>query len=90
MDDEFLTDEINTFCCQQHITLKPCIPHEHETLPNVERDHRTMQEVIVKDLKTQSHLSFKYWGMAFHDVLDKSNILPTHDNLEITPYFFMA
>ena len=45
-----------------------------------------MQEAIVKDLKAKPHLTFRYWGMAYFDVLDKMNITPTHDNLTTTPF----
>ena len=86
-DKQFLTDEINTFCMHEHISVEPCIPYEHETLPNVERSHRTIQEVVVKDLSAKSHLTFKYWGMAFFDVIDKMNMSPKHDALTTTPYF---
>ena len=86
IDSEFFTNEINTFCANEQIELLPCIPYEHETLPNVERDHRTMQEAIVKDLKAKPHLTFRYWAMAYFDVFDKMNITPTHDNLTTTPF----
>ena len=87
IDDEFYTDEINEYFLNNHITRRACIPHEHATLPNIERDNRTVMEAIIKALQTKSHLEFKYWGMAFHDVLSKMNIFSTTDNPSESPFF---
>ena len=76
IDDEFVTEEIETYCAKHNITLLPCIPHEHATLGNVERDNRTIREAIMKSIASKPHLTIKYWGMCFHDTLFKMDLMP--------------
>ena len=76
IDDKFVTEEIKAYCVKQNITLYPCIPHEHATLGNVERDNRTIRESIMKSIASKAHLTVKYWGMCFHDVLFKMDLMP--------------
>ncbi len=85
-DSEFVTDEIKEYCSVHHITISACIPHEHDTLPRVERLHRTIREMVLKSLAFRTHLSDKYWGMAFHDAVLKYNATPTHRDPTTTPY----
>ena len=86
IDSEFLTDEINTWAMNNMIKLLPCIPEEHETLPDIERSHRTIQEIVVKVLHNKPHLTFRYWGMDYFDVLMKMNMTPSSSNPNVTPY----
>ena len=76
IDEEFHTEEIKTSCEKQRILLLPCIPHEHATLGDIERDNRTIREMIMKCIASKKHLTAKYWGMCYHDVLFKMDILP--------------
>ena len=86
VDSEFVTDEINTWAMNNSIELLPCIPHEHETLPDIERAHRSIQEIVVKVLHQKTHMSARYWGMAYFDVLMKMNMSPCPTNPSVTPY----
>ena len=76
MDDELVTAEITTYCESQQIHIKPCIPHEHATLGDIERDNRTVRESILKCIASKAHLNSKYWGMCLHDVLFKMDLMP--------------
>ena len=87
LDDEFLTKEGNDLFLNYHITRGACIPHEHATLPNIEKDNRTVMEAILKAIKTKSHLDFKYWGIAFHDVIMKMNIFSSNEIPEESPFY---
>ena len=87
IDDEFLTEEIKEYLLHEtKIELKPCIPHEHATLPYIERDNRTLEDAIVKVIKAKPHLNEKFWGMAFHDILLKWNIFSSEESPDISPY----
>ena len=76
MDDEFVTAEISAYCEESRFLILPCIPHEHATLGNIERDNRTCREIIIKCIDSKSHLSMQYWGMRFKDLLCKWDIMP--------------
>ena len=86
MDDEFVTEEIRNYLAEQHISIRPCIPHEHSTLPYAERDNRTIQEAVVKAIVAKPHLTYKYWGLAFHDIIMKWNIFSSRESPDISPY----
>ena len=86
IDEDFLTEEITDWCRSNKIDILPCIPHEHATLPDVERDNRTIQEAVVKVLYAKPHLSFKYCGMALMDIITKWNIFPSIGTPNVSPY----
>ena len=86
IDDEFLTKEIKDYLLNEKIILRPCIPHEHATLPNIERDNGTIKETILKVLKAKPHFEYKYWGMAFNDIITKMNIFSSVEDPSISPY----
>ena len=86
MDDELITDEITAYCMRQQITIMPCIPHEHATLGDVERDNRTIRESIMKCIASKKHITTKFWGMCFHDVLFKMDLMPHSDNGAMNSY----
>ncbi len=87
-DSEFITTEIQEYCDSFTfpILLKGCIPYEHDTLPFIERLHKTIRESVVKALAFKPHINDKYWGMAYHDAIMKYNITPPHRNPTTTPY----
>ena len=74
MDSELVTEEITTYCATQQIHILPCVPHEHATLGDIERDNRTVRETIIKCIASKTHLNSKYWGMCLHDVLFKRTL----------------
>ena len=86
IDDEFITENITAYCMSQQINLLPCIPHEHATLGDVERDNRTIRESIMKCIASKKHLTNQFWGMCFHDVLFKMDLIPHSDNNAMNSY----
>lgn len=86
-DKEFASAEITEWCLHEKIDISVAIPYEHATMPNVERDHRTLQEAVVKALSAKPHLTDKFWAMCAVDVVYKMNVIPTHDDPTVTPYF---
>ena len=60
MDSELVTAEITAYCELQHVHIHPCVPHEHATLGDIERDNRTIRESILKCIASKTHLSGKY------------------------------
>ncbi len=86
LDAELVTEEITQYCMEKRILILPCIPHEHATLGNVERDNRTLREIILKTLAGKPHLDERYWGMCYQDAIFKMNIMPCSDDPTTTPY----
>jgi len=86
MDDEFYTQEILDYLAIKHILPLNCIPHEHETLGNSERDNRTIREVVLKNLADKPHLDERYWGMCYKDILSKMDLMPCPDDPTNNPY----
>ena len=76
MDSELVTAEIKTYCESQQIHIQPCVPHEHATLGNIERDNWTIRETIMNCIASKPHRNSRYWGMCFHDVLFKMDLMP--------------
>jgi len=87
MDDQFYTKEIRDYLESQHILALQCIPYEHETLGHIERDNRTIREVILKNLADKSHLNEQFWGMCYKDIISKMDILPCPNDPTTNPYF---
>ena len=85
-DSAFVVSEIKEYCIENKIEIKACVPHEHDTLPRVERLHKTFRESVVKALSNKNHITEKFWGMCFHDALIKYNTIPNHKNPTTTPY----
>jgi len=86
IDNEFLTDDIRHYLARQRITPKPCIPYEHETLGHIERDNRTITEIMMKIMLNKPHITMQYWGMCYYDVLNKLDIMPHPLDPTTTPY----
>ena len=76
MDSELVTAEITTYCKSQQIQIHSCVPHEHATQGDIERDNRTIRESIMKCIASKTHLTSQYWGMCLHDVLFKMDLMP--------------
>jgi len=87
MDDDFVTEEITEWIQTQRMLLLPCIPHEHNTLGEIERDNRTFKEIIIKQLADKPHMSRKFWGMCIIDVLFKKDLMPCTFNPEVNAYY---
>ena len=60
------------------------IPFEHDTVRLIERTHRTLQEMTVKDLAFKPHLSSAYWGFPYQHNATLHNI--TSGNNNSSPY----
>ena len=88
MDTELVTAEIKAYCQSVQIHIHPCVPHEHATLGDIERDNRTIRESILKCIASKPHLNSKYWGMCLHDVLFKMDLMP-HPNDPTTNAYHM-
>ena len=58
------------------MTLLPDIPHEHDRVKRVERLHRTLQDIVNKQLAFQLHFSPAYWELAYRHAIDLHNIRP--------------
>jgi len=86
LDDELVTKEISEYCAKNRILILPCIPHEHDTLGNVERDNRTAREICLKNLAGKPHLNEKYWGMCYLDIIHKMDLMPNPDDPSTNPY----
>ncbi len=82
-DDQFVTSDIQHWCdsCTPQVQLLPCIPHEHQQIDKVEHFNQTWESRVIKLLANKPHLSNKYWALAYNDVIMKSNILPTLNNV---------
>ena len=87
-DDEFFTDAVKDWAAQEHVkvTLLPAIPHEHDRVKRIERLHRTLQDIVNKQLAFQSHLSPAYWELAYRHALDLHNIRPRVSLSGKSPY----
>jgi hypothetical protein len=83
-DHEFITSAAASWARTNFITVRPSVPHEHDTVRLVERTHRTLQEMTVKSLFQKPHLSPSYWGMAYQHCADLHNITSGRDGL--SPY----
>ena len=57
MDTELVTAEITAYCESVQIHIHPCVPHEHATLGDIERDNRTIRESILKCIASKAHLN---------------------------------
>ncbi len=86
IDHEFVTEEIKTWCEKNRILLLPCIPYEHDTLGDIERDNRTIKECIIKNLASKPHLNEKYWGMCYSDILTKMDLMPCPNDPSTNAY----
>ncbi len=88
LDADFVTEEISNYCLhpKNQIQILPCIPHEHATLGEIERDNRTIRETIIKCINSKQHLNFKYWAMCYKDVLFKLDLLPCIDDPTTNAY----
>lgn len=89
-DDAFLTNDIKELCQKNQIELQGAVPYEHGQIGHIERLHRTINESIVKALYKKPHLSFKYWGMAWMDSVDKLNMLPNEELDGETPLYLWS
>jgi len=86
IDKDLLTEEIETYCAEDGITLLPCIPHEHATLGDIEGDNRRIKENIMKVLANKPHLNEKYWAMAYCDIMMKNDLMPCPDDQSTNAY----
>jgi len=86
LDKEFITEDITEWCMDNHIFILPCIPHEHNTLGDIERDNRTIKENVIKNLANKDHLNERYWGMCYSYILDTMDIMPHPEDPSTTPY----
>jgi len=86
IDKELLTEEIETYCAEDGITLLPCIPYEHATLGDIESDNRRIKENIIKVLAKKPHLTEKYWAMAHQDIMMKMDLMPCPDDQSTNAY----
>ena len=77
LDNQFVTRPVKDWAarCEPHIELQPCIPHEHHSIGDIERFHRTLEDAVFKKLYGKSHLSVQYWGMAYTDHIMKANMM---------------
>jgi hypothetical protein len=62
IDNQFITEPIREWAQFHHITLLPCIPHEHHSIGEIERFHRTLQDGNSKQLYNKPHLNISYIG----------------------------
>ena len=87
-DSAFKTAQVLQYCQLNQIDIRPCIPYDHRGLGIVERYHRTIQDSVMKalDLNVKTHLSKKFWSMAFYDCIFKSNLMPLSSDSKSTPY----
>ncbi len=86
IDDDFLTNDIKHYLSKEDITPRPCIPYEHETLGHIERDNRTIAEIMMKLMLNKPHITMQYWGMCYHDVINKLDMMPHPRDPTTTPY----
>ena len=77
LDNQFVTKPVKEWAakCEPYIELQPCIPHEHHSIGDIERFHRTLEDAVFKKLYGKKHLSVQYWGMAYTDHIMKSNMM---------------
>jgi len=64
IDNEYIPESILAWALENHITLLPCIPHEHWSIGAIERYNRTLGDGITKQLYGKPHLNITYWGYA--------------------------
>ena len=83
-DNEFVTAAISAWATLNFVQLPPSVPHEHNTVRKIERVHRTLQEMVVKFIPLEPHLSPRYWGMCYLHCVDLLNIGPS--TAEASPY----
>jgi hypothetical protein len=86
IDNQFLTKALIKWAKHNNVQLEPCIPHEHHQIGKIERLHRTITDSVRKCLHSKIHLSAQYWGMCYHDVIMKMNLLPKHNISNSSPY----
>ena len=88
LDNQFLTRPVKDWAasCEPYIELQPCIPHEHHSIGDIERFHRTLEDAVFKKLYGKSHLSVQYWGMAYTGHIMKSNMMGSVHGSTSCPY----
>ena len=72
--------------CDPPIELQPCIPHEHHSIGDIERFHRTLEDAVFKKRKSKRHLTVQYWAMAYMDYVMKSNMMGSVHGPKESPY----
>ena len=87
-DNEFLKTEILEWVSSKiDLTIHACIPHEHGQIGQIEREHRTLMDGVVKALYGKPHLSMKFWALAYMDCLFKRSLLPRRSLNGSSPYY---
>jgi hypothetical protein len=71
---------------QINVKLCPAIPHEHHQIGLIEIWNQILEASIIKQLYGKTHISAKYWAMAYLDIIEKTNILPSIHQPQCTPY----
>ena len=88
LDNQFVTAPVKKWAaqCEPYIELQPCIPHEHHSIGDIERFHRTLEDAVFKKMYGKKHLSVQYWGMAYEDYLMKANMMGSVHGPKESPY----
>ena len=88
IDNQFNTAAIKAWAakCEPCIALQPCIPHEHHSIGDIERFHRTLEDAVFKKLYGKPHLTAQYWGMAYTDHIMKCNMIGSVHGPTACPY----
>ena len=88
MDNQLKTKAVRNWAarCEPYIELQPCIPHEHHSIGDVDRFHRTLEDAVFEKLYGKSHLSVQYWGMAYTDYTMKANMMGSVHGPTACPY----
>ena len=88
MDNQFYTKAVKNWAarCEPYVELQPCIPHEHHSIGDIERFHRTLEDTVFKKLYGKPHLSVQYWGMAYSDYIMKANMMGSVHGPTVCPY----
>jgi hypothetical protein len=84
-DNEFVTKLSRAWAASNNIIFQPSIPFEHNTVRQVERMHRTLQEMVVKSMANKPHLSPQFWGLAYLHCSHLHNLLPLRSSTT-SPY----
>ena len=88
IDNQFWTEPVMTWAapCEPPIELQPCIPHEHHSIGDIERFHRTLEDAVFKKMYGKRHLTVQYWAMAYTDYVMKSNMMGSVHGPKESPY----
>ena len=87
-DNEFLKSEILEWTLTKvDLTIHACVPHEHGQIGQIEREHRTLMDGVVKAIHGKPHLTMKYWAMAYMDCIFKRSLLPRRSLQGSSPFF---